>query len=164
MEHQDRFVTLWRAVAAYPVAMIAGALSFFPFLAVATRQWPGTVVNHGLAANALRLAEAGTGVAMACLIFLTPFILPFYACGMLIAYKRRTQHWLYFSCLGAVLSTGSWTAITLLPPHGIAHQYSPFPALFQLMMPVGLVSGFTCWAFLYLTRSSKQSMESYSTS
>ncbi|MBB3258406.1 hypothetical protein F4827_003274 [Paraburkholderia bannensis] len=155
MEHQDRFITFWRAVAAYPVAMTAGAMSFFPFLAVSTRQWPTFLLDHGLAGDVFRLAKAGTGVAVISLVFLTPLVLPFYAFGMLIAHKRRTRHWLYFLCLGAVLSTGGWMAISLFQPHGSAHLYSPFPALIRLMMPVGIVSGFACWAFLHLTRTSR---------
>jgi len=145
MNSEDRFVTLWRSVIAYPLAMTAGAMAFFPFLEFG--RWQPMFPGKGFVSNASAFIQLEAGaVMMGIFVFSVP-VLPFYACGMLIANKFRIRHWLYFSSLGTMVSTGIVMAIYLSGLHSGIDR-TPYPLLIRVVMPIGAVGGFVCWAFL----------------
>ena len=150
MKQRTQFITPLRTLAAYPIAMAAGAMTFLPASIAGIPHPPDVLASHGSVSNLLHIAGAELGIALFGLAIFGVPVFPFYVFGMIAAKKLQTVHWLYFAALGVLLSLGLWSAVVLPQSRGINH-YFPYPALIRFVVPVGAVSGLVCWAFLYLT-------------
>jgi hypothetical protein len=152
MEQQDHFVTFWRAIVAFPIAMAAGSMAALPCLMINSSGDFPNLDNLSFASRVLRLVKVEFGTALIGFIFFSLPVFPIYALGMYVVHKLGTRHWFSFSLLGAILSAGIWLAMGASQTNSIAHA-SPYPALIRFVIPVGAVGGLACWCFLRLTYS-----------
>jgi hypothetical protein len=160
MKQRPQFVTPLRAIIAFPISLAAGAMTFLPaIMAEGVPQVPSVFVGHGIVSNLLRFSATELGIALLGLAIFGLPIFPFYVCGVFVAKRLQTSHWLYFAALGILLASGLWIAAVLPQSRGVNH-YSPYLGLIRFALPVGMVAGLVCWAFLYLTCSRNRALDS----
>lgn len=151
MKHSGNFITLGRAIFAFPITMYAGMMAFFLASIIFVRQVPDSLPVQG---HISHVAEIFAFIIfwgpIGALIF-SIYVLPFYISGLLIARKIRVRNCFYFLFFGCMLSLCLQVSIGLLNPHR-PMRHAPYSVLIPIDLSVGLVSGFACWAFLYLTR------------
>jgi hypothetical protein len=153
MTKHGQFVTSGRAIIAYPIAMAIGAMTFFPLIIISLLT-TGVTTKYGLVWTVPIFVRVELGVALAGVALYGPLVFPFYVAGMIVAETLGTRHWFYFATMGVILSIGLWAGGGFLGSRGGGNQIS-FGALIWGLIPfaapIGVVSGLTCWLFLYLT-------------
>jgi len=156
LQDTNRFITFWRAVIAYPIAMTGGAAAFFPALevTVAIRRgdlflaFPGSNVGHHL----LWFLQLELGAVIGGFVFFGLPVLPLYATGIYLAWWLRIQRWTYYAFLGILLSLWAWLWPYIFGRSmGKAVHSSMNIGFTSLQVVVGIIGGSVCWGFLQLT-------------
>lgn len=147
MKPSGNFITLGRAIFAFPITMLAGAMAFFPASIIFVRQAPDALAVHGNFPHLAGILIFEIFWAPIGALIFSLYVLPFYAAGLLIARRLRIRNCLYFLLFGCVLSLclRIWVFNQAAP-------HTPYAIVFPVDLSVGIVSGFACWASLHLTQ------------
>ncbi len=154
--YRNHFITLWRAVIAYPIAMAGAAAAFFPALDVVISARQGNLLlafpRSDLGHHILRFLQLELGAVIGCFVFFGLPVLPLYAMGILVAWRLCIQNLTYYIFLGILLSLWSWRWPFIFGRGvGKTLHWSMNIGFTCLQGAVGIIGGLVCWGFLCLT-------------
>jgi hypothetical protein len=150
------FVTFWRALLGYAAGATCAALLFIPMIDIAVAIHGGKLIfcdqctfsRVGLW-NSFKL-ELGAVLMIG--IFASVWILPMYACGMILARILRIRRWAYFVAMGIALVAASPHVLSALDMHPGPPGREELNLRFAIgFTPLGVIGGLVCWLVLRAT-------------